>query len=112
TLWNDGANPSGQVPYTSNSGLVTDRNWGASGPATPLVPEEPLAAFVGEDPNGTWTLTISDDAAADVGTLSQWRLDVKTGACLATTTTTTTTSTSTTSSTTTTSSSTSTSSST
>src|SRR5262249_1914644 len=59
TLWNDGANPGGQVPYTSNGGLATDRNWGPTGPVTPLVPEEPLAAFVGENPNGTWTLTIS-----------------------------------------------------
>jgi subtilisin-like proprotein convertase family protein len=101
TLWNDGANPGGQVPYTSNSGLVTDRNWGRAG-RTPLGrPRKPLAAFVGEDPNGTWTLTNSDDAAADVGTLSQWRLDVKTGACLATTTTTTTTTSTSTSSTTT-----------
>ena len=38
--------------------------------ATPLVPEEALAAFNGENPNGTWTLTISDDNAGDGGQAS------------------------------------------
>ena len=37
-----------------------------------LTPEEPLAAFIGEDPNGTWTLTIGDDGATDAGTLASW----------------------------------------
>jgi Ca2+-binding RTX toxin-like protein len=46
-----------------------------------LVPEEALAAFYGEDPNGTWTLTIRDDLANDGGTLGEWTLDVTT--CLA-----------------------------
>jgi subtilisin-like proprotein convertase family protein len=97
TLWDDDADPTGQMPYASNARLVTDRAFSPSGAVSPLVPEEPLAAFVGEDPNGTWTITISDDAADDDGTLSQWRLDVQTGACLPPSTTSTITTTTTTS---------------
>jgi len=43
------ANPGGQVPYASNSGLITDRLWMSDGAVTPIVPEEPLAAFVVPD---------------------------------------------------------------
>ncbi|MGI8671641.1 MAG: proprotein convertase P-domain-containing protein, partial [Luteitalea sp.] len=49
--------------------------------ATPLAPEEAFAAFIGEPPNGVWTLTVADDAAGDVGTLASWELDVLTGSC-------------------------------
>ncbi len=48
--------------------------------ATPLVPEEAMAAFIGENPNGVWTLTISDDQGGDGGTLSSWTLGVTTAA--------------------------------
>ncbi|MGH7149512.1 MAG: proprotein convertase P-domain-containing protein, partial [Planctomycetota bacterium] len=48
---------------------VTDAVFADAVVETPLAPEESFAAFVGEDPNGTWTLTITDDAGADVGTL-------------------------------------------
>ena len=40
TLWDDQANPGGQVPYTSNAGLVTDHPYVDGTTATPLVPEE------------------------------------------------------------------------
>jgi subtilisin-like proprotein convertase family protein len=36
----------------------------------------PLSAFDGDDVNGDWTLTISDNAAGDTGTLDQWCLDI------------------------------------
>ncbi|MEO1260815.1 MAG: proprotein convertase P-domain-containing protein [Bacteroidota bacterium] len=50
---------------------------------TPLVPEGALAAFNGEDPNGTWTLNVVDDQAGDNGTLLSWSLDILTcGAAL------------------------------
>lgn len=78
TVWDDSANPGGQVPYTSNNGLVTDHVYANLVLASPLVPEEALAAFVGEDPNGVWTLTISDDLAGDGGTLDSWSIDVTT----------------------------------
>lgn len=78
TVWDDTANPAGQVPYTSNNGLVTDHSYANLTLASPLVPEESLAAFVGEDPNGIWTLTISDDAGGDAGNLTSWDLNLTT----------------------------------
>lgn len=80
TTWADNANPAGQVPYTTNDGLVTDQAYVNLTLASPLVPEEPLSAFLGEDPNGTWTITITDDTGSDVGTLNSWVLNVTTGA--------------------------------
>jgi uncharacterized repeat protein (TIGR01451 family) len=76
TVWSDRANPGGQVPYTSNNGLVTDHAYANLTLASPLVPEEALSAFAGENPNGTWTLTISDDLAGDGGSLDQWSLNL------------------------------------
>lgn len=79
TNWNDKANPAGQVPYTSNNGVTTDQLYANLTVATPLVVEEALSAFVGEDPNGTWTLAITDDLAGDTGTLNNWTLNITTG---------------------------------
>ncbi|MCB1054815.1 MAG: IPTL-CTERM sorting domain-containing protein [Acidobacteria bacterium] len=78
TRWTDDANPGGQVPYTTNDGLVTDHVYVLGTLASPLVPEEAMTAFQGEDPNGTWTLTISDDAGGDGGSLNSWSLEVYT----------------------------------
>jgi subtilisin-like proprotein convertase family protein len=76
TSWDDDANPLGQVPYTSNDGLVTDAAYANGVVETPLVPEEAFGAFIGEDPNGLWTLTISDDAQGDGGSLASWSLEI------------------------------------
>ena len=47
-----------------------------------VVPEGALGAFVGEDPNGDWTLTVVDDAGGNDGTLQRWALRVTTvGPC-------------------------------
>jgi LPXTG-site transpeptidase (sortase) family protein len=71
TLWDD----DGGVP-------VTDAVYADGVVETPLVPEEAMGAFIGENPNGTWTLTIDDDhAPADDGTLDRWDLDIDTGTC-------------------------------
>src|SRR5690606_4192964 len=78
TVWNDDANPAGQVPYVTNNGIVTDHAYVNNVLAASLSPEEPLGAFIGEDPNGTWTLTISDDANQDGGTLNNWSLTLTT----------------------------------
>jgi subtilisin-like proprotein convertase family protein len=78
TVWDDQANPEGQVPYTTNSGVATDHPYVNLTPAASLVPEEALAAFRGEDPNGVWTLTISDDDADDGGSLDSWSLAITT----------------------------------
>lgn len=79
TNWNDKANPAGQVPYASNNGMVTDHSYVLGTAVLSLTPEEPLSAFLGQDPNGTWTITISDDAVGDGGTLTSWSLNVTTG---------------------------------
>ena len=78
TVWDDSANPGGQVPYVTNNGLVTDHAYVNGVLASPLVPEGALAKFVGENPNGVWTLTIVDDLAGDTGTLDQWALSLTT----------------------------------
>jgi subtilisin-like proprotein convertase family protein len=83
TLWDDNANPAGQVPYVTNNGIVTDHAYVDLTLASPLVPEEAMGAFIGEDPNGTWTITISDDLAGDGGSLNTWTLNVTTGVCVA-----------------------------
>jgi len=44
-------------------------------------PEGTLADFDGEDPLGTWTLTITDDFSADTGTLDDWALSITMGGC-------------------------------
>jgi subtilisin-like proprotein convertase family protein len=62
----------------SAADTVTDYTYTDLVTATPLVPEGALAAFIGEDPNGTWTLTITDDAGGDIGNLNTWSLDIET----------------------------------
>jgi subtilisin-like proprotein convertase family protein len=81
TVWDDKANPGGQVPYTTNDGLVTDQAYVNLTPVPTLVPEEGMAAFNGQDPRGVWTLTISDDLAGDGGSLDSWGLELKTCTC-------------------------------
>lgn len=39
-------------------------------------PEGLLSDFNGENPNGTWTLEVTDDAGNDVGTLKGWSLTI------------------------------------
>ncbi|MBL7701932.1 MAG: proprotein convertase P-domain-containing protein, partial [Ferruginibacter sp.] len=81
TVWDDDANPGGQVPYTTNNGLASDHSYVNLTTATPLAPEEALAAFIGENPNGTWTLRVSDDLGGDVGTINSWTLNLQTMIC-------------------------------
>ncbi len=78
TLWDDQANTGGQVPYTTNAGLATDHPY-VNGVVAPwLAPEEPLASLYATDPNGTWTLSMSDDSAQDQGALLGWSLQITT----------------------------------
>src|SRR5882724_10974061 len=75
TVWDDNAG-------TANPpGPVTDNAFVSGVVETPLVPEEAMGAFIGEDPNGTWTLTITDDAGGDTGTLNSWSLNIVTSLC-------------------------------
>ena len=48
-------------------------------------PNGALTDFDGENPNGTWTLEISDDLAGTVGVLNRWVLGLTTGDILTTT---------------------------
>jgi len=68
TLWDD-----------NSTDRVTDHVYANATLASPLSPEGRLTAFRGEDPNGIWTLTITDDVAgSDFGNLGSWSLDVST----------------------------------
>jgi len=42
-------------------------------------PEGLLADFDGEDPNGTWTLEVTDDFGADTGMLNSWSIIITVG---------------------------------
>lgn len=46
-----------------------------------FVPDEPLAAFAGENSAGTWRLRMTDEAAGDTGQLNGWSLDVDRPLC-------------------------------
>jgi subtilisin-like proprotein convertase family protein len=78
TRWDDDAAPGGVPTATATpiAGNVQIHPYSDGVTATPLAPEEALGAFYGENPNGTWTLTVSDDAATGTGTLSSWGLDI------------------------------------
>ncbi len=41
-------------------------------------PETPLAALIGENPNGVWILEIGDDAGGDIGSLNSWSITIET----------------------------------
>ncbi len=43
-----------------------------------FLPEQAMSTFAGSSPNGTWTLTITDDASTDVGTLTGATLTIST----------------------------------
>src|SRR5262249_4205685 len=65
TVWDDDADPGNPATFTTDviptSKLVTDTAYLTDVVKPTLVPEEPLAAFIGENPNGIWTITVSDD---------------------------------------------------
>lgn len=66
TLWDDSVIA---VP-------VTDFGFSNGVTATPVSPEGSFTRFRGENPNGAWTLAITDDVANEVGSLASWRLDM------------------------------------
>ncbi len=70
TSWEDLA---GKLP-------VTNATYAASVAQSSLVPEEAMSAFIGENPNGTWTLTVLDTLGGTSGTLANWSLVLETGA--------------------------------
>lgn len=65
TLWDDSAGDP-----------ASDHLFTGDGAVTPLNPEQPLAAFIGADPNGAWTLTVEDTDTGAGGTLNSWALTI------------------------------------
>lgn len=53
----------------------------AVGAVASAIPEGALSALVGDDPNGTWTLTIKDMVNGQTGTLKAWTLNLTTALC-------------------------------
>jgi len=45
-----------------------------------IIPQSPLAAFIGQNSTGTWTLTVSDPFDGDGGELTGWGLSINTNA--------------------------------
>ena len=43
-------------------------------PSGTFSPNNPLSAFKGQDPNGTWVVNVSDNANGDVGSMRQFSL--------------------------------------
>jgi hypothetical protein len=70
TLWDDQAGVGGP------SRAVTDAQFTDGQASSPLVPEQALAAFRGELPNGTWTLGVRGGGVPDV--LGQVSLGIET----------------------------------
>jgi subtilisin-like proprotein convertase family protein len=67
TAWDDSSIP-----------IATDFAYVNGQVAPVLCPDGCLSAFIGEDPNGTWTLECIDDLVGDQGTLSGWTLNIVT----------------------------------
>lgn len=63
TVWDDSA------PF-----FATDFAYAPNVVAPLLCPDGALSAFVGEDPNGVWTLRVRDFLAGEVGVLQAWAL--------------------------------------
>jgi uncharacterized repeat protein (TIGR01451 family) len=75
TVWDDDAG-------TSNApGPVTDSAYASGTTETPLVPEEAMGAFIGENPNGTWTLAARDIVGGEQGSVNQWSVTITTASC-------------------------------
>ncbi|HTG18107.1 MAG TPA: proprotein convertase P-domain-containing protein, partial [Blastocatellia bacterium] len=81
TTFNDQANPGSQIPYGAQPNQTVDNTYANLTVAASLTPEEPLSAFNGTDPNGTWTLKVVDDLGGDSGTINSWSLTITTCSC-------------------------------
>lgn len=53
------------------AGVDCDEPFGIEGN---LTPDQPLSVYDGGEASGSWTLTVTDDAGGDVGTLDEWCL--------------------------------------
>ncbi len=71
---NNMGNPGTCVPLMLEDGASALVNSNVGNATGPYAPEETLAGFTG-DPNGTWTLSICDDAGDDLGYFRMVRLN-------------------------------------
>jgi len=77
-----GLNWSGPVTFDDDaSELIQDVPDGPGSLGTDYAPDEPLAAFAGQDRQGTWTLRVTDNFARDSGTLNGWSIDTDQPSC-------------------------------
>jgi cysteine-rich repeat protein len=60
----------------SDAEIPREDEEGPNLPFVRVIPEGALGAFVGEDPNGTWTLNVVDDGYGATGVLNGWQLVV------------------------------------
>ncbi len=65
--------------FTSDALFDVDDYTGGSTGA--YLPDNSLSNFDGENPNGSWTLTVTDGASGDEGTLISWGIAFSTGMC-------------------------------
>ncbi len=81
TLGNGGSNDdcfNGTLFDSSAAGVPTLEAYADSVTAGPMTATGDLGAFIGEDPNGIWTLSIGDTANADGGASNGWSMDITT----------------------------------
>jgi subtilisin-like proprotein convertase family protein len=66
TVWDDSSVSAACSDWVYSNGVL----------ASPMNPEGSLTAFRGENPNGIWTLEVTDDVASNTGSMSSWKLDI------------------------------------
>ncbi len=68
-------------PVTNNRALVTDAQYTNGVALDQTQPEGALGHFRGINPNGTWSLIISDNTPGGAGSLVSWQLAIYTSHC-------------------------------
>ena len=77
TLANEVGGAGENFHYTTFDELASVGIWAGSAPFTgSYLPEDPLSGLYGEDPNGTWELTVVDAYSSDTGVLRGWGLNI------------------------------------
>jgi len=70
--WIDDEGPDGNIEDTCDPGPpAANGSFVGGDPANPTL----MAGFDGQDINGTWVLTVSDNAAGDTGMLDSWTIE-------------------------------------
>jgi subtilisin-like proprotein convertase family protein len=74
-----GANYTGTV-FDDQAGIGIDAGYAYAPYMGAFRPQEALAAFIGQDLFGDWTLTVTDSEAGDAGTIDSWGISATTAA--------------------------------